>query len=211
MTAATDARPDHRSGVLRGYDGRGFMGPGLAACYVGLIVLIPIAALIWQSFAAGLGSFVSAITSPQAIAAITLTFVMSAIVVAVNAVMGTLIAWVLVRDVMLRSKVDGLAREAGFTTRHFPDANGLVAALAGTEAAEASLVVLDVSDRAGEGLVALERIAKSRGAVPTLAFYAHTDHETRARAMALGVTRIVPRSAFVLRFGELARELAGAS
>lgn len=98
MTAAVDARRDHRSGVLGASDGRGFIGPGLAACYLGLIVLIPIAALIWQSFARGLGSFVSAITSPQAVAAITLTFGMSAIVVAVNAVMGTLIAWVLVRD-----------------------------------------------------------------------------------------------------------------
>jgi sulfate transport system permease protein len=98
VTSAVGARPEHRPGVLGGYDGRGLIGPGLAACYIGLIVLIPIAALIWQSFAAGLGSFLAAITSPQAVAAITLTFLMSAIVVVVNAVMGTLIAWVLVRD-----------------------------------------------------------------------------------------------------------------
>ncbi len=98
MTHAVDARPDHRSGVLGGYDGRGFIGPGLAALYLGLIVLIPIAALIWQSLAGGLGSFVAAVTSPQALAAITLTFMMSLVVVLINAVMGTLIAWVLVRD-----------------------------------------------------------------------------------------------------------------
>ena len=32
----------------RRYDGRGLLGPGLAALYLGLIVLIPIAALIWR-------------------------------------------------------------------------------------------------------------------------------------------------------------------
>lgn len=98
MTAAVDARSDHRSGVLGNYDGRGFLGPGLAASYLGLIVLIPIAALLWEGFSGGVGSFVATITAPQAVAAITLTFAMSAVVVVINAVMGTLIAWVLVRD-----------------------------------------------------------------------------------------------------------------
>lgn len=98
MTSAVDARPDHRSGVLGSYDGRGFMGPGLAALYLGLIVLIPITALIWQSVSGGLDSFLTAVTRPQAFAAITLTFLMSLGVVLINAVMGTLIAWVLVRD-----------------------------------------------------------------------------------------------------------------
>ncbi len=98
MTAAVDARSGHRSGVLGNYDGRGFLGPGLAASYLGLIVLIPIAALMWEGFAGGIGSFVATITAPQAVAAITLTFTMSAVVVVINAVMGTLIAWVLVRD-----------------------------------------------------------------------------------------------------------------
>jgi len=43
-------------------------------------------------------SFLRAITSPQSIAALQLTFLLSAIVVLIDAVMGTLIAWVLVRD-----------------------------------------------------------------------------------------------------------------
>jgi len=98
MIAAVDARSDRRSGVLGNYDGRGFLGPGLAASYLGLIVLIPIAALLWEGFSGGVGSFVATITAPQAVAAITLTFAMSAVVVVINAVMGTLIAWVLVRD-----------------------------------------------------------------------------------------------------------------
>jgi sulfate transport system permease protein len=66
--------------------------------YLGLIVLIPIAALVWQSLGLGLDQFISAVTTQQALAAIQLTFVVSLIVVLINAVMGTLIAWVLVRD-----------------------------------------------------------------------------------------------------------------
>ena len=76
----------------------GFGGPGLAAAYLGLIVLVPIAAIALKAFDGGLNGFISAILDPQSIAAIELTFGISLVVVAVNAVMGTLIAWVLVRD-----------------------------------------------------------------------------------------------------------------
>jgi sulfate transport system permease protein len=74
------------------------MGPGLTASYLGLLVLIPISAVLWRSVSDGLGSFVSAVTSPQAIAALQLTFTISLAVMVINAVMGTIIAWVLVRD-----------------------------------------------------------------------------------------------------------------
>jgi sulfate/thiosulfate transport system permease protein len=46
----------------------------------------------------GFGEFWDAITSPQAQAAIRLTVIVSLIVAAIDAVMGTVIAWVLVRD-----------------------------------------------------------------------------------------------------------------
>jgi len=91
-------RPLRRPGAIGDYDGRGLLGPGLAALYLGLIVLIPISALLWQSLGLGLDGFIAAITSPQALAALKLTFITSAIVLAINAVMGTLVAWVLVRD-----------------------------------------------------------------------------------------------------------------
>ncbi len=98
MTDAVTARPHQRPGAIGSYDGRGLLGPGLAALYLGLIVLIPIAALVWQSFGQGLDAFVAAVTSPQAVAALQLTFWTSLIVVLINAVMGTIVAWVLVRD-----------------------------------------------------------------------------------------------------------------
>lgn len=50
------------------------------------------------SLEGGLAAFWQEVTSPTAVAALKLTFVASLFVVAVNAVTGTLIAWVLVRD-----------------------------------------------------------------------------------------------------------------
>lgn len=63
-----------------------------------MIVLLPLAALVWRSRAGGLGTFWSAVSSPEATAALELTLVSSVLVALVNAVAGTAIAWVLVRD-----------------------------------------------------------------------------------------------------------------
>lgn len=71
---------------------------GIVAGYLSLIVLIPLAAVVWRSTDGGLEGFGRAITNPQAIAALRITIVASLAVVAVNVVTGTLIAWVLVRD-----------------------------------------------------------------------------------------------------------------
>jgi sulfate transport system permease protein len=98
LTSAAGARSFDGSGSPARYDGRGLLGPGIAALYLGLIVLIPVAALLWQAASGGLDQFVAAISSPQALAAIQVTFIASGVVVLINAVTGTLIAWVLVRD-----------------------------------------------------------------------------------------------------------------
>ena len=71
---------------------------GMAVGYLSLMVLIPIAAVVTRSFDDGVDAFWSAITASQGLAALKLTFVSSLIVVAINAVMGTILAWVLVRD-----------------------------------------------------------------------------------------------------------------
>jgi sulfate/thiosulfate transport system permease protein len=71
---------------------------GLVVGYLSLMVLLPIAAVVSRSFADGLGSFWDAVTAPQGVAALKLTLIASLIVVAINAVAGTVIAWVLVRD-----------------------------------------------------------------------------------------------------------------
>ncbi|MEX0817359.1 MAG: sulfate ABC transporter permease subunit CysT [Gaiellales bacterium] len=74
------------------------LGRSFATAYLGLIVLIPLAAVVWRSTEGGADGFWRAVTSPSAVASLKLTFLASVAVVAINAVAGTLIAWVLVRD-----------------------------------------------------------------------------------------------------------------
>jgi sulfate/thiosulfate transport system permease protein len=71
---------------------------GAALLWISVIVLLPLSAVVSRGFSDGLGHFFDAITDKEAVAAIKLTLISSVIVVAINAVMGTLIAWVLVRD-----------------------------------------------------------------------------------------------------------------
>ncbi len=66
--------------------------------YLSVMVMLPIAALVDKSLSGGVGNFWDQVSSPQAVSALKLTLVCSLIVVAINAVMGTIIAWVLVRD-----------------------------------------------------------------------------------------------------------------
>ena len=54
--------------------------------------------MLFKSFENGTDSFWTAVTNPQAVAALKLTLITSVIVVIVNGLFGTLIAWVLVRD-----------------------------------------------------------------------------------------------------------------
>jgi sulfate transport system permease protein len=66
--------------------------------YMSLIVLIPLGAVVNSANHDGLSGFWHQINRPDALASLRLTLVASAIVSIINVVMGTLIAWVLVRD-----------------------------------------------------------------------------------------------------------------
>jgi sulfate transport system permease protein len=66
--------------------------------YLSVIVLLPLAAVAARSMDGGLDGFWRAVTGAEAVAALKLTVIVSLIVAALNAVIGTLIAWVLVRD-----------------------------------------------------------------------------------------------------------------
>ena len=74
------------------------VGMGLATAYLTLIVLLPLAAVVWHSAQDGRSSFWAAVTEPQSLSALKLTLAASAAVALVNAVMGTIVAWILVRD-----------------------------------------------------------------------------------------------------------------
>ena len=74
------------------------LGLGTAVLWLSLLVLIPLAAVVAQGFDGGWSGFWSNITRPGALASLRFTVASSLIVGVVNAVMGTVLAWVLVRD-----------------------------------------------------------------------------------------------------------------
>jgi sulfate transport system permease protein len=70
---------------------------GAAIAYLGAMVVIPVAAVVTEGFSGGLDSLRGALAVSAAWPAIRLTLVTSAIAALVNAVMGTALAYVLVR------------------------------------------------------------------------------------------------------------------
>ena len=71
---------------------------GVATGYLSLVVLLPLAALVWSSRSGGLSAFWEQATRPEAVAALKLTLGVAAVCAVLNAVAGTAIAWTLVRD-----------------------------------------------------------------------------------------------------------------
>jgi sulfate transport system permease protein len=85
-----------RTGLaLRGPSGAGL---GVVVMWLSLLVLLPLAAVVGKAFSGGWGEFAAAVTEPATAAAIRLTVSLAVGVALVNALMGTLIAWVLVRE-----------------------------------------------------------------------------------------------------------------
>jgi sulfate transport system permease protein len=74
------------------------LGLGVGVLWLSLIVLLPIAAILVTSLQSGLSTFWSNVTTPEALATLRLTVGASVLATVVNVVVGTLIAWVLVRD-----------------------------------------------------------------------------------------------------------------
>ena len=101
----TSSPPEHRAGTPptreggrpRLAPGRA-LGVGIVGLWLSVIVLLPLAALTVHSLDEGLAGFWDAVTAPVAVAAIQTTLLVSVGVALLNAVMGTLVAWVLVRD-----------------------------------------------------------------------------------------------------------------
>ena len=82
-----------RRGVLPGF------GPGLGITlfYAGLLVLLPLAALVLKASALGPGDVFRLVSDERTLASFKLTFGASAVAGLVNALFGLLLAWVLVR------------------------------------------------------------------------------------------------------------------
>ncbi|UPK75134.1 sulfate ABC transporter permease subunit CysT [Nocardioidaceae bacterium SCSIO 66511] len=87
-------RPAGGSTLTRG----SALGLGVSVMWFSLLVLIPLAAVVATAAGGGWDQYVTTLSNDQTWAAIRLTVGQSLIVTAVNAVIGTVIAWVLVRD-----------------------------------------------------------------------------------------------------------------
>jgi len=70
---------------------------GVTLAALGIIVLIPLAALVLRAASIGPSAFYEIATDPRTLAALRLSFGTALVAAAVNAVFGLLIAWVLVR------------------------------------------------------------------------------------------------------------------
>lgn len=70
---------------------------GAAIVYLGLMIALPIVAIIEKGFANGLVSLRAALATPGAVQAILLTLFMATVTAIINAFFGTLLAYVLVR------------------------------------------------------------------------------------------------------------------
>lgn len=93
--AAVRGRPARSVNALNRGSG---IALGLAMIWLSLLVLIPLAAVLVQASTGGWDGFWATVTNEQTQAAIRLTVSHAMIVTLINIVMGTIIAWVLVRD-----------------------------------------------------------------------------------------------------------------
>ncbi len=74
-------------------------GPALGATllWLGLLVLIPLAALVWKASGLGLAGIWEIASQPRVAAALKLSFGLSLLAAALNVVLGGIVAWVLTR------------------------------------------------------------------------------------------------------------------
>lgn len=71
---------------------------GAASLWLSVIVLLPLAAIVWQSGKGGWAAFAAAVTSGAALESFRVTLTVSIGVTLINTVFGLLVAWVLTRD-----------------------------------------------------------------------------------------------------------------
>jgi sulfate transport system permease protein len=74
------------------------LGLGVAMLWFSLLVLIPLAMVVASAGSEGVGGFLRVLSNSQTLAAVQLTVVQALLVTLLNVLMGTMIAWVLVRD-----------------------------------------------------------------------------------------------------------------
>jgi sulfate/thiosulfate transport system permease protein len=93
-----DGEPGPPRGFFKSRYGSTSLRVGVATTWLSIIVLLPLAAIVWQSAGGGWQAFWEAVTSNSAIASFRVTLTISIAVAVINSFFGLLIAWVLTRD-----------------------------------------------------------------------------------------------------------------
>jgi len=96
--SAVVSAPRARAATFRGARRGTALSLGFVSTFLSVIVVLPIAALMWESKRNGAHTFWQVVSSPEARAALELTLGAAVGVALFNAVLGTVTAWVLVRD-----------------------------------------------------------------------------------------------------------------
>ena len=104
-TLTVDGRPTRprrsarsTSGSSRRLTATSGLGLGVAMIWFSLLVLIPLAAVVVKASGGGWSTFEHVLTNASTVRALRFTLLMAVLATVLNAVMGTVIAWVLVRD-----------------------------------------------------------------------------------------------------------------
>jgi sulfate/thiosulfate transport system permease protein len=95
LAPTPEAAPPSRLGRRHGTTS---LRVGAATVWLSVIVLLPLAAIVWQSAGGGWTAFWNAVSSNAALESYKVTLSVSIGVTAVNVVFGLLVAWVLTRD-----------------------------------------------------------------------------------------------------------------
>ena len=96
--SAVAAPGDSTPGARPGRYGSTSLRVGAASIWLSVIVLLPLAAILWQAAGGGWNAFWVAVTSNAALESFRVTLTISAGVTVVNIFFGLVVAWVLTRD-----------------------------------------------------------------------------------------------------------------
>lgn len=69
----------------------------IALVFLGLMLVVPLVLVFWFALDKGWDLYIAALTDPEAVSAIKLTLLITAVVVPINAIVGIAIAWLLTR------------------------------------------------------------------------------------------------------------------
>jgi sulfate transport system permease protein len=100
LSATAPGRPARKRRSARGgsLSAASTLGLGVALLWFSILVLIPLAMVVATAGAEGWSGFWRVVSNSQTFSAVQMTVIQALLVTMVNVVMGTVIAWVLVRD-----------------------------------------------------------------------------------------------------------------